>query len=302
MLLRAPFAALVVSVFCGAVLSLCEAVLAQEERKYARQDDVVYSRAEGVELKLDAFLPRTEGPHPAVLVIHGGAWRLGSKGQLQVFAIKLAEKGYATFAINYRLAPKHKYPAQIEDCRAAVRWLLENARKHGVDASRVGAFGYSAGGHLAALLGVQGVPDVAADKPDKQPDPRAMPFRLKAVVAGGAPCDLRVFPPASSVLEYWLGSTRADKPEIYDAASPIAHISRAASPIFFFHGEKDALVNLNTFGPRRTVESLKAAGVETDLHVISGAEHVIALFNPTAFQKSVEFLDKHLKGKVEETK
>jgi acetyl esterase/lipase len=274
------------------------ALLAQApaERKYTREEDLVYARPGGEELRLDAFLPKTPGVHPAVLVIHGGAWRFGDKGQLRTFAAKLASEGYAAFAISYRLAPKHKHPAQIEDCRQAARWIVDNAKKYQVDTERLGAYGYSAGGHLAALLAVEGVPlPEGAGKQPTAPAAKPKVHRLKAVVAGGAPCDLGVMPPNAKTLDYWLGGSRASKPELYKAASPIAHIGKEASPIFFFHGEDDTLVNLRFLGPRRMVDRLKEAGVETDLYVVPGAGHVMALLNPLAFQKSVDFLDKHLK-------
>ena len=111
----------------------------------------------------------------------------------------MAKHGYAACSINYRLAPKYPFPAQIDDCKSAVRWLRSHAEKYKIDPARIGGFGYSAGGHLVALLGVtdrsDGLegPDATADSPST---------RLQCVVAGGAPCDFRALPADSSRLAY----------------------------------------------------------------------------------------------------
>ena len=90
---------------------------------FDRTKDIVYKEIDGKKLKLNAYVPKGDGPFPSVLVVHGGAWRSGSRTQLTMYAKSLARRGYSCFAINYRLAPKHKSPAQIEDCRDAVRWI-----------------------------------------------------------------------------------------------------------------------------------------------------------------------------------
>jgi acetyl esterase/lipase len=118
--------------------------------------DIVYSKVGDRELLLDAYLPKKEGASPAVLVVHGGAWRFGNRKQLRGYAEALAKAGIVSFAIDYRLAPKHKFPAQIEDCRSAVKWIRSNAEKYKVDPTKLGAIGYSAGGHLVSLLGTTG--------------------------------------------------------------------------------------------------------------------------------------------------
>lgn len=250
--------------------------------------------AKPFKLLLDAYLPKAEGPRPALLVIHGGAWRSGSKSQLGLYCAKFADQGVACFAINYRLAPKHKFPAQIDDCRTAIRWLLAHAKDYNIDPERIGVIGYSAGGHLAALLGVQGVELEKADAEGDDPkEEKAKVFRPCCVVAGGAPCEFRKMPANSSAMAFWLGGTRAQQPANYENASPTAFVSKDASPIFFYHGEDDALVDLNS--PESMVELLTKAGVETQLHVVKGGGHITAIFNPDAFAAASEFVKKHLK-------
>ena len=143
------------------LLGLVAGVCAREYR-VDRTRDIVYKEIDGKKLKLNVFVPKGDGPFPAVLVVHGGAWRAGSRTQLTMYAKSLARRGFSCFAINYRLAPKHKSPAQIEDCRDAVRWIRRNAADYRTDPGRIGAIGYSAGGHLVSLLAQLrgGAPDV----------------------------------------------------------------------------------------------------------------------------------------------
>ena len=119
------------------------------------QRDLVYARAGAKDLLLDLYLPEgAPRPLPLVVWIHGGGWRNGAKEQTP--ARRLVERGYAVASINYRLSGEAIFPAQIHDCKAAVRWLRANAAKYGLDAGRVAAWGSSAGGHLVALLGTSG--------------------------------------------------------------------------------------------------------------------------------------------------
>src|SRR5262249_35028498 len=130
-------------------------------------------------------------PFPGMLVVHGGAWRVGSRAQLAWIASALADRGYTAVAISYRLAPSATFPAQLYDCQAAVRWMRSHASEYKIDPKHIGGFGYSAGGHLVALLG-------ALDDNELKEDglPADAPSaRLQVVLAGGAPCDFRDLPP-----------------------------------------------------------------------------------------------------------
>ena len=114
---------------------LCHSALS-EEKEIRIKKDLVYATKDKKDLKLDAYLANGKDPHPSVLVIHGGGWISGSKWQLGRYAAALAKRGINAFAINYRLAPKYKHPAQVEDCRDAVRWLRKNSKKYGGDPKR----------------------------------------------------------------------------------------------------------------------------------------------------------------------
>ena len=252
--------------------------------------DIVFAIHGETSLRLDAYIPSGSGPFAGVLVVHGGAWRTGSKSHVSHYGRRLAQSGYAAFMIDYRLAPASQFPAQIEDSRCALRWISSNAEQYRVNTDYVGALGYSAGGHLVALLGAtQDIPGFADRDCNCE---GSIPF-LKAVVAGGAPCDFRQLPLNSHYRSYFFGGTRAEKQELYVMASPAAHVSHADPPMLFFHGERDWLVKISQ--PHNMIKSLKKAGVEASLSVIKGAGHISAAVRKEGMDISVEFFDRHLR-------
>lgn len=252
--------------------------------------DVTYVERGDLELKADIYEPSGEGPFPAVLVVHGGAWRSGGKTQMSFVAQRLVASGYVAVAIAYRLAPDHKFPAQIEDCKSAVRWMRTHAAEYKIDPNQIAGWGYSAGGHLVALLGTTDAkdglegPDVEASSPST---------RLQAVIAGGAPCDFRAMAPNVGLLAYWLGGTRSEKPEVYHAASPRSFVTADDPPIFFYHGNGDTLVDIAS--PKGMMQDLETAGVPTGLYMIPEANHIQAIFDAPAGKEAMAFLDKYLK-------
>ncbi|MEZ6114599.1 MAG: alpha/beta hydrolase [Pirellulaceae bacterium] len=249
-------------------------------------------------LLADVYLPAGDGPFPGVLMIHGGAWMSGSKWHMTRHARETAEAGYTVVAIDYRLAPKHPFPAQIEDCRAALRWMTDNAERYKIDTRRLAAYGYSAGGHLACLLGLEDVRPNADGQAGAEGQAAVgaanAPARLSAIVAGGAPCDFRDLPPNNTALAYFLGGSRAEKPKTYEQASPAAYATADDPPTFFFHGGSDLLVPLH--GPRQLMESLKTLGVRTSLYVVPGKGHLATFLDATVTVRAIEFLNQQLSG------
>ncbi len=246
----------------------------------------VYVERDSGPLKADVYLPKGEGPFPGVVVVHGGAWYIGTRAQLSGAAQLLAQHGMTAVAISYRLAPKHKFPAQIEDCKSAVRWMREQAESLKIDPERVGGFGYSAGAQLVSLLGTTGG-DVEA-----KPQAAVVSTRLQAVAAGGVPCDFRVLDPDSKQLAFWLGGTRREVGEQYRLASPRAFVTPDDPPMFFFHGEKDDIVPI--VSPEAMCASLNEVGVSAELYVVPKIGHSFAAMDRTALTKSVEFLQHQL--------
>ena len=192
-------------------------------------------------------------------------------------------------AINYRLAPQHKFPAQLEDCQVALRWLGKHADRYEIDPERIAAYGYSAGGHLVSLLGMTAVAQAESDG-DNANSPK-----LSAIVAGGAPCGFDWLPEDSQSLAYWLGGSRRELPEVYRQASPICHVDAEDPPVFFFHGESDRVVPLSS--PRRLKKLLEEEGINTSLHIVPGARHYRAFLAKESRRRAVDFLDAILKPK-----
>jgi len=267
-----------------ALLALLGVAVA-DEPKFEEMPKLVYSTVGERELLLDAYIPNDDGPHPAVLVVHGGGWRYGSRRQLRGYAKSLAKRGFSCFAIDYRLAPKHKFPAQIEDCRSALKWIRENAGQYKVDVSRVGAIGYSAGGHLVSLLGNTG------EGPTEEND--HVDTRLQAVVAGGAPTDFREFEDNGRWATYFMGGDLDQVPENFHNASSPAFADATDPPTFFFSGTKDRIVPIRW--SKAGYEALKEAGVKTEFYEIEGVGHLLAAANPKALAKAYAFLETELK-------
>ena len=270
------------------LISLCVATIVSDasEAEFEVREKIVYSTVADRELLLDAFVPKGDGLRPAVLVVHGGAWRSGDRKQLRGYANALAERGFVCFAIDYRLAPKDKFPAQIEDCRAAVKWIRANAAEYGVDPNKLGAIGYSAGGHLVCLLATTG------EAPGEQNG--NVDTRLQAVVAGGAPTDFRKFEDNGKWAEYWMGGDLTTQPDRFRDASATVFVDKNDPPVFFFNGTDDELVSVEW--SKSCYEALKSSGVKTEMYEIKGAGHLRAAMNPEALEKAYSFLQLELQS------
>jgi triacylglycerol lipase len=268
------------------VLARCAAIQAADKIDIVR--NVAYVERDSVKLKADFYLPKAAKTAPGVLVVHGGAWIVGNKSHMEFIARRLAEEGFVAMSIQYRLAPQAIFPAQIDDCQAAVRFLREHAKMYHVDPERIAGYGYSAGGQLVALLGT--LPDTATE--ETKSTPASPSTRLQAVVAGGAPCDFRPLPATSTQLAYWLGGTRAEKPEAYECASPACYVSADDPPTLFFHGEADSLVPI--LSPKAMVAALTVAGVKSRLYTVPQAGHIAAFRDQGAVEEAVKFLKAEL--------
>ena len=267
-------------------VALTLAITSQQPAEYEVQvkNDIVYSTVGDRDLLLDVYQPKKETASPAVLVVHGGAWRFGNRKQLRGYAESLCRSGIVCFAIDYRLAPQHKFPAQIEDCRAAVKWIRNNAGQYKVDPTRLGAIGYSAGGHLVSLLGTTG--EAPSEKNGN------VDTRLQVVAAGGAPTDFRWFPDKGKWAEFLMGGDLDSVPENFLAASSSAFADKDDAPTFFFNGTDDQLVPLPW--SQSCYGALRSAGVRTELYRVEGADHLQAAANPEALKKAYAFLKSEL--------
>ena len=246
--------------------------------------NVVYGNADEPMHRADVYRLKSVSKSeksPGVIMIHGGAWFAGDKTNDAVHAKRLAKLGIVVVAINYRLIPKHPYPAQLDDCNLALEWMTSHADKLGIEVDAMGAWGYSAGGHLSALL--------ATHPKDGLP-------RLKAAVVGAAPCDLTQIPEDSNLLVGLIGGTRAKYPARYADASPVTHVSQDDPPVFMFHGSKDWLVP--PVNSRAMLEALEKKGVKCELCSVANKAHMMTFIDTEATEKSFLFLKQHLSGET----
>ena len=207
-----------------------------------RSYDVSYAHVGDQDLKLDLVRPKQgNGPFPVIVVIHGGAWRAGDKAQHRDLLDRFASHGYVAVSPQYRFCPKEIFPAQVLDVKAAVRWLKTHAAEYQIDPARIGAMGFSAGGHLALMLGLTDADDgldrdVPADAPTTQ---------VQAVVNYFGPTDLAANDiPAISrpLLRDFLGGSAEEKPELAQQASPLKYVTSDDPPVLTFQGTRDPLV------------------------------------------------------------
>ncbi len=242
--------------------------------------DVVFADVGGEELKLDACVPAGDGPFPAVLCLHGGGWTAGTRKQMTQTLAVLARRGFTAVAPQVRLAPKHPFPAALDDARAAAAWVRSRPELK-ADPKRVAVMGLSAGGHLALLLAA------------------TSPADFKAVAAFSAPVDLT--DPAMHTpdllaknLVPLLGGTPAEKPDAYRAASPLSYDLTGMPPVFLAHGSDDRLVPLEHV--RAFKEKVGAAGGTVRLLVLEGEGHTWRGMNLLrGIDQMLTFLDEKLK-------
>ena len=236
--------------------------------------DVSYSTPDGQPQLLDIAWPMGNEDRPLVVLIHGGSWSGGSKTSLHSDMMDLARRGYAAASIDYRLAnaPTNIFPAAVRDVRCAVRWLRSQHDAYQIDTSRVAAAGFSAGAHLASMLGVNSPDerlggDCSADHPDASVD---------AVIAYAGPHDLRVNGPytqtQANIVTNFLGAFPGDVPEIAALASPITAVQSGVAPYLLIHGTNDGLVPVQQSRLMRS--AVRSAGGKATLLELQGLSHV----------------------------
>ena len=257
--------------------------------------DVEYAKVGRKSLLLDVYAPAGAAePLPLIVWIHGGGWRGGDKKDCP--AIRMATNGYVVASINYRFTQEAIFPAQIEDCKAAIRFLRGNAKKYSIDPDRVGVWGHSAGGHLAALLGTSGGVKELEGKVGEFPDQST---RVQAVADFSGPADFLLFlkkmtPGSTSPLVQLLGGTGEAARNLGVKASPVTYVGKDAPPFLIVHGDKDGLVPITQAESMR--DALKKAGADVTLFVVKGAGHDI--INPATIKMTGDFFDKHLRTKA----
>lgn len=243
-----------------------------------------FQAADGSPLDLEIYRAASDQPHPALVVIYGGAWQRGDPSQQASFNAYMAAQGYTVVAIDYRHAPQHRFPAQIEDVLAALQWVTAQADLYQIDLNRVGLMGWSAGGHLALLAAYQ----------------TSLPIR--AVVSYYGPTDLAAGyadPPSPdpintrAVLEALIGGSPDQYPQVYQKASPIYYVRANLPPTLLVYGGRDHLVK-PVFG-QRLYDRLRAVQNRTVLLSLPWAEHAFdALFRGLGNQVALYYTERFL--------
>jgi len=259
--------------------------------------DVEYSNPDSQHLQLNLARPAADaGRRPAVLCIHGGGFRAGSRESYNPLCLKLAQNGFVAVTVTYRLAPRYQFPAQIHDVKAAVRWLRANAEKYGIDPARIGATGGSAGGHLAQFLGVTaGVKEFEGEggNPDQSSN-------VSCVVNQYGPSDFTKSygksVDAAEVLPLFLGGDLETARQRHVQASPLNWVTPQAAPTLILHGTKDNYVAYEQSVWLR--DRLQSCGVEVELVTFEGSGHGFkGVDAERAEQATLAFFEKHLKNK-----
>ncbi len=245
--------------------------------------------------KLDLYLPeQPAGALPLVVWIHAGAGQGGSKEQVR--ALHLTTQGYAVASINHRLIQHATFPAQIHDCKAAIRWLRAHCKEYRLDPNRIGVWGASSGGTLAALLGTSGGIRELEGTEGGNLDQSS---RVQAVCDWFGPSDVAALAATSAELNEAMakafGGPLAQNKEKVLQASPVTHVSRDDPPFLIMHGDKDMLVPVSQ--SQLLANALKKAGVDVTLKIVPGAGHGGPAFQTAEMRQLIQqFFDKHLKA------
>lgn len=272
----------------------------QPPRGIQVQRDLDYVGSGNKRQILDLFLPesKSEKPLPLVVFVHGGGWEEGSKDDVGVLVSLIKGKPLAGASINYRLTDQATWPAQIHDCKAAVRWLRGHAKDYNLDPNKIAVFGISAGGHLVSMLGVSGgVKELEGDL-GKNLDQSS---RVTCVLDFCGPANFLTFSGEGTIvnvddpktgLSKLLGGTVKEKPEVARSASPISYITSDDAPFLIIHGDKDNIVRYT-----QAIEfdaALKKADIPATL--VTGTDGGHVFFSLALLKRMRAFLDRHLLG------
>ena len=269
--------------------------------KITKLQNLEYVPGGGAAQSLDLYLPASDKPLPLIVYIHGGGWEGGSKDGC--WAFPETARGYAAASLNYRLSKQAKFPAQIQDCQAAIRWLRANAKQYNINPDRIGVWGDSAGGHLSALLGTAG--GIHAFEPiggnlDQSDKVQAVcdfygPSDFLSWAGQETPKNTLHCSDPNCAMSHLFGGLISEHKDQALAASPVHYISKDNPPFLIEHGTEDPLVP-----PAQSEElanDLKKAGVNATLLIIEGAGHGNKMVNVPGWLTPIEaFFDQHLKG------
>jgi acetyl esterase/lipase len=246
---------------------------------------------------LDIYLPAgAKGKIPLIIFVHGGAWLVNDKyadiGYMKKTVSAIVGSGYALASIDYRFSTQSIFPAQMQDCNRAVSYLIDNAGKFGFDTAKIAVMGFSAGGHLASLMGLAKNNNIASFfMPQSNTS-----FNFKAVIDFYGPAELILFPGNNDIKSpesILIGATPISRPDLAKAASPVTYVDKNDPPFLIIHGEKDDMVS-----PKQSMllsSWLTIAGVPNEVVIVKDAPHYGEMFDAVEVRaKVLDFLKKYL--------
>ncbi len=242
-------------------------------------------------VELLVYVPDKDGTWPCILDIHGGGWKARQVENDKPLMERLAQRGFVTALVSYRLSTEAKYPAAINDCKAALRTLRAHSKELKLDPDRIGCMGGSAGGHLSGLTAMtNGLKEFEGTGPNLE-----FPSSVKACIVMAAPMDLEA-PNKDKTSEgamLFFGDSYQQNPKLYAQASPITHVRPGVPPTIFIEGEKDSL----KVGRAEMQAKLKDLNIETDVYTLKGAPHPYWMSQPWLDETvdiAAKFFKKHL--------
>jgi acetyl esterase/lipase len=273
-------------------LLLAAMVPAAEVRTMQTHKDVVYASVDGHDLKLDLYLPAGKDQPPLLVWVHGGAWSMGNKDMVPK---EFVEHGYATASLDFRQSTEARFPAQVHDIKAAIRFLRASAARYGYRTERIAIAGNSSGGHLAALVGVSNgnaeLEGRVGDHLSQSSSVQAIVVyygasNLQTILAQSTPFGLNMRRPA---LERLLGALPDKVPELAALASPVRHVDKSDPPLYLLHGDQDPQMPIDQ--AHELQGAYEKLGLEVHFDVLHGAAHGgDEFFAPAHLQPVLEFL------------
>jgi acetyl esterase/lipase len=289
------FSVLLILATC--LLATAASALAQLSKSSTTEKDVAYDNAHASQ-KLDVYLAEADTPLPAMIHIHGGGWRGGSKNAVPAWLLNaVRERWLSVVSVEYRFSDVAPHPAQVHDCLRAIQFVRHHAAKWKIDPQRIGVTGGSAGGHLSLWVALH---DDAADAKSNDPIARQS-SRVACAVSFAGPTDWSLLStlehkhPAYRQLLGYVPGTPANEMDAKAKVdvSPISFVSPDDPPIMQVHGDKDDIVPIEH--ARNLHERLKNAGVKTELVVIPGANHGVAGAGPQVAERAIAFVREQLR-------
>jgi len=263
--------------------SLPSGVMAEKDLVYATLPDTPYGKRD---LHLDIFRPEKSGKYPGVIIIHGGGWNSGNRSQHIPLAQQLAAKGFAAATVEYRLTPEARYPAAVYDIKASIRWMRANAEKYNIDPDHIAILGFSAGGQLAALVGMtNGIEKFEGDQSNKSFSSNVQAIvDIDGILDFLAPWTINLNRKPESADIMWLGGSFEEKPSTWKEASAIFWVNEKSVPILFinsalprFHAGRDEMIDM-----------MNHLNIYSEVHNIPDTPHPFCLFHPW-FEQTVEY-------------